>query len=189
MGPPWGAFCQITLTSCLYPVKLCHLTRQTVSKADLIYNVQSVIMSNLTNIVLLIIIFVQKLNESEAEVKWQLIIVSLTRNSAVAKRPHAAFYWKFCCHSVTEGHWKWHRYIDRCSHTTSYSSLSSIVTMAISCIVSEIKRDVDRKSRFLSRVSTLTRDTDIALLCLFVPPSVRPSVCLSVTFRYQIKTA
>jgi len=30
--------------------------------------------------------------------------------------------------------------------------------------------------RFLSRVSTVTRDIDIAI------PSVRPSVCLSVTF-------
>jgi len=35
---------------------------------------------------------------------------------------------------------------------------------------------------FLSRVSTLTRDIDIAIL------SVRPSVCLSVTFRYHMKT-
>jgi len=37
--------------------------------------------------------------------------------------------------------------------------------------------------RFLSRVSILTRDIDIANL------SVRPSVRLSVTFRYQMKTA
>jgi len=36
---------------------------------------------------------------------------------------------------------------------------------------------------FLSRVSILTRDIDIANL------SVRLSVCLSVTFRYQMKTA
>jgi len=36
--------------------------------------------------------------------------------------------------------------------------------------------------RFLSRVSTLTRDIDIAIL------SVCPSVCLSV-FRYEMKTA
>jgi len=36
---------------------------------------------------------------------------------------------------------------------------------------------------FLSRVSTLTRDIDIAIV------SVRLSVCPSVTFRYQIKTA
>jgi len=36
---------------------------------------------------------------------------------------------------------------------------------------------------FLSRVSILTRDIDIANL------SVCPSVCLSVTFRYQMKTA
>jgi len=37
--------------------------------------------------------------------------------------------------------------------------------------------------QFLSRVSTLTLDIDIAIL------SVRPSVRLSVTFRYQMKTA
>ena len=36
---------------------------------------------------------------------------------------------------------------------------------------------------FLLRVSILTRDIDIANL------SARPSVRLSVTFRYQIKTA
>ena len=36
---------------------------------------------------------------------------------------------------------------------------------------------------FLSRVSILTRDIDIANL------SVRPSARLSVTFRYQMKTA
>ena len=36
---------------------------------------------------------------------------------------------------------------------------------------------------FLSRVSILTRDIDIGNL------SVRMSVCLSVTFRYQMKTA
>jgi len=44
---------------------------------------------------------------------------------------------------------------------------------------------------FLSRVSTLTRDIDIAILpvSLSVCLSVRPSVCLSGTFRYQMKTA
>ena len=38
-----------------------------------------------------------------------------------------------------------------------------------------------------SRVSTLTRDIDISILS--VCPSVRLSVCLSVTLRYQMKTA
>jgi len=38
--------------------------------------------------------------------------------------------------------------------------------------------------RFLSRVSTVTRDIDIAI------PSVRPSVCLSVRcVRYSVETA
>ena len=44
-----------------------------------------------------------------------------------------------------------------------------------------------RPPRFSSRVRTLMRDIDIAIM------SVRPSVCLSVrlsvTFRYQMKTA
>ena len=40
---------------------------------------------------------------------------------------------------------------------------------------------------FLSRVSILTRDIDIANLP--VRPSVRLSIRLSVTFRYQMKTA
>ena len=45
----------------------------------------------------------------------------------------------------------------------------------------------DRSCMFLSRVSILTRDIDIANL--FVCPFVRPSLCLSVTFWYQMKTA
>jgi len=40
-------------------------------------------------------------------------------------------------------------------------------------------------SVLLSRVSTLMRDIDIAILSVCV--SVHPSVCLSVTFRYQMK--
>jgi len=39
----------------------------------------------------------------------------------------------------------------------------------------------------LSRVSILTRDIDIAILHVRLP--VRSSVCLSVTFRYQMKAA
>jgi len=42
---------------------------------------------------------------------------------------------------------------------------------------------MDNSRQFLSRVSTVTRHIDIANL------SVRPSVCLSVMFRYQMKTA
>jgi len=69
----------------------------------------------------------------------------------------------------------------------------SIVTMALSCITSKIKRD-GRKSRFFNtspafddRVSKLTRDIDIAVLS--VRPSVCPSVFLFVTFRYFMETA
>jgi len=54
----------------------------------------------------------------------------------------------------------------------SYSHF--IPTMAAHCIISEIKQDIGRKSRLLSRISILTRDIDIA------NPSVRPSVCLFV---------
>jgi len=39
------------------------------------------------------------------------------------------------------------------SHTSSYSS--SIVTMAISCIVYKLKQDISRKSRFFIPNSTL----------------------------------
>ena len=42
-------------------------------------------------------------------------------------------------------------------------------------------------TQFLSRVSILARNIDIANLS--VRPSIRPSICLSVTFRYQMKTA
>jgi len=41
--------------------------------------------------------------------------------------------------------------------------------------------------RFLSRISILTRDIDIANLSVRL--SVRPSIRLSVTFRYQMKMA
>ena len=45
-------------------------------------------------------IFVHKFKETEAKIKWQLIIGSLTRSSAVTKRQHvAACRWKFCHHS------------------------------------------------------------------------------------------
>jgi len=47
----------------------------------------------------------------------------------------------------------------------------------------EIVITTKKIQRFLSRVSIMTRDIDIANL------SVSPSVRLSVTFRHQIKTA
>jgi len=65
---------------------------------------------------------------------------------------------------VIEGHWKWHHSIDR-SHTSSYSS-SIIVTMAVSCAVFEIKRDIVRKRRFCR-----------AMLCISVANAVMR--CLS----------
>ena len=45
------------------------------------------------------------------------------------------------------------------------------------CSLPQLSRDV-KPLQFLSRVSTLTRDIDIAVMS--VCPSVRPSVCLSV---------
>ena len=52
---------------------------------------------------------------------------------------------------------------------------------------SELTRKVEHPYHFFSRVSTLTRDIDMANLS--VCPSVRPSVRPSVTFRHQMKTA
>ena len=43
---------------------------------------------------------------------------------------------------VIEGYWKWHHF-DR-SRTSSYSSF--IATMAVSCTVFEIKRDIGQKT-------------------------------------------
>jgi len=49
---------------------------------------------------MLFIICVQEFKEPEAEVKLRLIIGSLTRSSAVAKRPRdAPCRWKYYCHS------------------------------------------------------------------------------------------
>jgi len=48
-------------------------------------------------------------------------------------------------------------------------------------LMTRIREEEERG--FLSCVSTLTRDIDIAIL------SVRPSVCPSVTFQYQMKMA
>jgi len=62
----------------------------------------------------------------------------------------------------------------------SWSIVAYSLSMGLSCIVPEIKRDIDRKSQFLSRISTaiLTRDIDVAIPS--VCPSVRLSVCPSV---------
>jgi len=47
-----------------------------------------------------------------------------------------------------------------------------------------VQREVEQEAdQFLSRVSILTRDIDIAIM------SVRLSVCPSVTFQYSIETA
>jgi len=75
----------------------------------------------------------------------------------------------------------------------SLSTVAYSLSMGLSCIVPEIKRDIDRKSQFLSRISTaiLTRDIDVAIpsVCpsvrLSVCPSVRLSVCPSVTLLYR----
>jgi len=57
-----------------------------------------------------------------------------------------------------------------------YSKLNVALAVALSGIISEIKRHIRQKSRFFSRVrvSTLTRDINTEILF------VRSSVCLSV---------
>jgi len=45
---------------------------------------------------------------------------------------------------VTQGHWKWHHLVD---HIRLHYS-SSIVTMAVSCTVFEIKQNIGRKRQF-----------------------------------------
>jgi len=76
----------------------------------------------------------------------------------------------------------------RFSHTSTFELIPSVATAlpgAMVTIGGEHGRFAHRNSlpvigsAFLSRVSTLTRNIDIAIL------SVRPSV----TFRYQMKTA
>jgi len=67
-------------------------------------------------------------------------------NSAVANRPRdAQCRWKFCYHSKYSTPFKF----TLLSNKLCKFLLSSIVVMAISCVVSEIKRDIGRKSRFL----------------------------------------
>jgi len=48
----------------------------------------------------------------EAEVKCQLIIVSLTRSSAVAKKLRdVPCRWNVCCHADTKGHSNLHGWV------------------------------------------------------------------------------
>ena len=53
-------------------------------------------------------------------------------------------------------------------------SFTLLQDLALSCAISDIQRDISRKLRFLSRVSVLMRDTDIAIMS--VCPSIRSSV-------------
>jgi len=50
---------------------------------------------------------------------------------------------------VVQGHWKWHHSIDRIG-----VPIGVPVTMAVSCIISEVKRDIGQKSRFLDTLAT-----------------------------------
>ena len=69
-----------------------------------------------------------------------------TRSTAVIERPrHASRHWIF--RKVTHDH---SRSVEIASFDRSHTSscLRSVTTMALSCIISEIKRDIGRKSRF-----------------------------------------
>jgi len=71
------------------------------------------------------------------------------------------------------------------------SSWCSLVSMTLSCIISETKRDIGRKSQFLSRVSTVMMTSDIDIGNSSVRPpvqSVRLSVCHAPVL-YCIETA
>jgi len=71
----------------------------------------------------------------------------------------------------------------RSSSTSSCGCCHAMLCKRGLCLNSASNQDSHFHCCFLSRVSILTRDIDIANL------SVCPSVCLSVTFRYQMKTA
>ena len=64
---------------------------------------------------------------------------------------------------VIEGHWKWHHSIRL--HTSSYSS--SIVTMAVSCTVLELKRDIGRKTPIFHTPFYLTCTVTYRTLSIF----------------------
>jgi len=67
-----------------------------------------------------------------------------TRSAAVAERPRdASCYWIFL--SVTQGYWKLY-HSKAWVIAVSYSH--STIIMIVSCIISEIKRDIGRKSQF-----------------------------------------
>jgi len=74
------------------------------------------------------------------------------------------------------------------SRAISYDGIQMVITRKHSAVIVQIfveNREFSihvcfrRRRQFLSRVSILTRDIDIANM----------SICLSVTFRYQMKTA
>jgi len=65
-------------------------------------------------------------------------------------------------------------------HLQDGTTVGTVALLASTCVIGGL-------DCFLSRVSILTRDTDIANVS--VRSSVCPSVRPSVTFRYQMKTA
>ena len=97
---------------------------------------------------------------------------------------------------ITQGHSKWHCWAGRvlvhisislklCLYVVPFlrysASKNGVNGVRVVQDHWKWRRSIDHTT--LSRVSILTRDIDIANI------SVCPSVCLSVTFRYQMKTA
>jgi len=75
------------------------------------------------------------------------MVIGLWSNAHLPDAQH--IWWKAqidqMCLTVIQGHWRCHHSADRVEF---YIVFQFIATMALSCIISEIKRGISRKSRF-----------------------------------------